>query len=41
MSLEDATKYALDLTESGISAIAPYDDGTFVELARYLIKREY
>ena len=41
MSPEDATKYALDLTESGISAIAPYDDGTFVELARYLIKREY
>ena len=41
MSLEDATKYALDLTESGISAIAPYDDGTFVELGRYLIKREY
>ena len=41
MSVEEATKYALDLTESGIDAISPYDDGTFTELAKYLIKREY
>lgn len=41
MSVEEATKYALDLTESGISAISTYDDGTFSELAEYLIKREY
>ena len=41
MSVEEATKYALDLTGSGIDAISPYDDGTFTELAKYLIKREY
>ena len=41
MSLEEATKYALDLTEMGILAIAPYDDGTLTELAKYLIVREY
>ena len=41
MSVEEATKYALDLTETGISAISSYDDGTFSELAKYLIKREY
>ena len=41
MSVEEATNYALDLTESGINAISPYDDGTFSELAKYLIVREY
>lgn len=41
MSVEDATKYALELTEIGISAIVPYDDGTLTELAKYLIVREY
>ena len=41
MSVEEATKYALELTEVGISAIAPYDDGTLTELAKYLIVREY
>ena len=41
MSVEEAKKYALDLTESGIGAISHYDDGTFSELAKYLIVREY
>lgn len=41
MSVEEATKYAIDLTRTGISAISPYDDGTFSKLAEYLIKREY
>ena len=41
MSVEEATKYALDLTELGISAITPYDDGVLTELAKYLIVREY
>lgn len=41
MSVEDARQYAFDLTKSGISAIAPYDNGTFTELAKYLIIREY
>lgn len=41
MNLEEATKYALDLTEMGILAISPYDDGTLTELAKYLIVREY
>ena len=41
MSVEEASKYALELTELGILAIAPYDDGVLTELAKYLIVREY
>ena len=38
---EAAKAYADELTESGIDAICSYDDGTLVELARYLTTREY
>ena len=41
MSLEEAKIYANKLTQNGISAIAPYDDGTLTELAHFLITREY
>jgi geranylgeranyl pyrophosphate synthase len=41
MILDDAQNYANELTLTGIEAIAPYDDGTLTELAKYLIKREY
>ena len=41
MSLDKAKEYAAKLTESGIEAISPYDDGTLVELAHYLTAREY
>ena len=41
MSLEDAQKYANDLTKSGIETIRSYDDGTLTELALYLTQREY
>ena len=41
MSLDDAKVYANKLTESGIEAIRPYDDGTLIELADYLTAREY
>lgn len=41
MSLDEATKYAEDLTKTGIDSIASIDDGTLKSLAEYLIKREY
>ena len=41
MSVEEATKYALELTNLGIAAISQYDDGTLTALAKYLIVREY
>ena len=41
MSVDEAKAYADELTESGIDAICSYDDGTLVELARYLTTREY
>jgi hypothetical protein len=41
MNVEEAQKYAYNLTESGITAIAPYDDSTLTGLAKYLIAREY
>ena len=40
MSLENAQKCAIDLTEAAIEAIKPYDDGTLTELANYLTIRE-
>lgn len=41
MTLNEALSYANELTESGIEAIKPFDDGTLTELARYLTTREY
>ena len=41
MTLDEAKEYAYALTESGIEAISKYDDGTFAELAHYLITREF
>ena len=41
MSLEKAKVYANKLTQNGISAICPYDDGTLTELAHFLTTREY
>ena len=41
MTLEEARKYAKDLTQHGIDAIKAYDDGTLRDLAEYLIFREY
>ncbi len=41
MNLEEAKAYADELTQSGIDAIRPYDDGTLIELANYLTAREY
>lgn len=41
MSLGDATRYAINLTQMGIDAISSIDDGTLKSLAEYLIKREY
>ena len=41
MSVDEAKRYAAELTHSGIEAIRPYDDGTLTELAYYLTEREY
>ena len=41
MSLDEAKIYAIQLTNSAIDVISPYDDGTFTSLASYLIERKY
>ncbi len=41
VSLDEAKKYASELTASGIEAIRQYDDGTLTQLAEYLTTREY
>lgn len=41
MTAEEAQNYANKLTQVGIEAISPYDDGTLVDLANYLTVREY
>lgn len=41
MSVDEAKKYAADLTKSGIEAIKPYDNGILQELAEYLTIRKY
>lgn len=41
MSLEEAKTHAQKLTYEAIDIITPYDDGTFVALANYLIERKF
>lgn len=41
MSVDEAKIYVNKLTQNGILAISPYDDGTLTELAHYLTAREY
>ena len=41
MGLDEAKKYAKDLTQAGIDEVLSFDDGTLKSLAEYLIKREY
>ena len=41
MSVEEARKYASELTISGIEAISKYDNGTLTKLAEYLTLRKY
>ena len=41
MSVEEARKFAIELTSSGIEAISAYDDGTLTQLAEYLTVRKY
>ena len=41
MSVEEARKYAYELTASGIEAISKYDNGTLTQLAEFLTLRKY
>lgn len=41
MSINEAKKYADNLTAKGIDAISNYDDGSLTELAHYLTYRQY
>ena len=41
MNLDEAKSYAQHITNEAINAIIPYDDGTFVALAKYLIERKF
>ena len=41
MSVDEAKKYAAELTETGINAIKLYDTATLTELALYLTERKY
>lgn len=41
MGLDEAKKYAIDLTQAGVNEVSAFDDGTLKSLAEYLIKREY
>lgn len=41
MSLDEAKAHAQKLTNEAIEVITPYDDGTFVALANYLIERKF